>query len=156
MFDTLADVPPLLVALSLVSTTLLGVALAAKPTTEAGAAPLASTVDTVASADHAGSETRAIDADAIRLTRHAIEVRDGGDTSRETYAYGPVVPVRRDTVLWRVLHGTPPDDAFDDERAFERALADARDHDAAWRRDRQQLTVRRVTWRGVDVTLAGA
>ncbi|GAA0282835.1 DUF7283 family protein [Halobacterium noricense] len=156
MFDTLADVPPLLVALSLVSTTLLGVALAAKPTTQPRAAPLASTVDTVASADHASSETRAIDADTIRLTRHAIEVRDGGDTSRETYAYGPVAPVRRDTVLWRVLHGTLPDDVFDDERAFERAVADARDRDAAWRRDRQQLTVRRVTWRGVDVTLAGA
>ncbi|WP_353635169.1 hypothetical protein ABSL23_07065 [Halobacterium sp. NMX12-1] len=156
MFDTLADVPPLLVALSLVSTTLLGVALAVKPTAQARAAPLASTVDAVASADHAGVESRTIHADAIRLTRHAIEVREGSDASREPYAYGPVVPVRRDTVLWRVLHGTPPDDAFDDERALERAVADASDRDVTWRRDRQQLTVRRVTWRGVDVTLVGA
>ncbi len=156
MFDTLADVPPLLVALSLVSTTLLGVAIAAKPTPQARAAPLASTVDTVASADYASAGTRAIDYDAIRLTRHAVEVRDSAGTSREPSAYGPVGPGRRDTVLWRVLHGTPPDDAFGDERVFERAVADARDHDAAWRRDRQQLTVRRVTWRGVDVTLVGA
>ncbi|MCG1002194.1 MULTISPECIES: hypothetical protein [Halobacterium] len=156
MFDTLADVPPLLVALSLVSTTLLGVALAAKPTTQVRATPLANTVDAVASADHASTETRAVDADAIRLTEHAVEVRDDTGESRASYAYGPVVPVRRDTALWRVLRGAPPGDAFADERAFERATADARDRDAAWRRDRQQLLVRRVTWRGVDVTLVGA
>jgi len=156
MFDTLADVPPLLVALSLASATLLGVALAAKPDVQSRAAPLADTVDAVASADHESAESRDLAVDEVRITPHAIEVRDGADTSRAAYAYGPVVPVRRDTVLWRVLHGASPADTFDDERAFERAVATARDRDAAWRRDRQQLTVRRVTWRGVDVTLVGA
>ncbi|MGB9963916.1 DUF7283 family protein [Halobacterium hubeiense] len=156
MFDTLADVPPLLVALSLVSTTLLGVALAAKPTVAPRAAPLADTVDAVANADRGGFETRAVDADAVRVTSRTIEVRDDADTAREPYTYGPVVPVRRDTTLWRVLRGTPPDALFDDERALARAVADARDRDAAWRRDRSRLFVRRVTWRGVDVTLVGA
>lgn len=156
MFDTLADVPPVLVALSLVSTTLLGVALAAKPSAPSRAAPLANTVDTVASAEHASVERRDVDADAIRITSHRLGVRDDGRTTSETFAYGPVVPVRRDTALWRVLRETPPDEVFDDERGFTAAVAEARDRGATWRRDRQQMIVRRVTWRGVDVTLVGA
>ncbi|NIB98657.1 hypothetical protein [Halobacterium sp. R2-5] len=156
MFDTLADVPPVLVALSLVSTTLLGVAFAAKPSAPSRAAPLASTVDTVASADRASVETEDVDADAIRVTSRKLAVRDDGRTTSQSFAYGPVVPVQRDTALWRVLRGVPPDEVFDGERALERAVGSARDRDAEWRRDRQQLTVRRVTWRGVDVTLVGA
>jgi hypothetical protein len=156
MFDAPADVPPVLVALSLVSTTLLGVALAVRPSPPPSAQPLAGTVDAVAGSDHAAVETRRIDAAALRLSPHSLAVRGAAGASHATFAYGPVVPVRRDTALWRVLRGTPPDEVFGDPGALENAAADARDRDSVWRRDRAQLTVRRVTWRGVDVTLVGA
>lgn len=156
MFDTPADAPPVLVALSLVSTTLAGVAFAASPAPAPRAAPLAGTVDAVAAADTAGLERRSVDADALRLAAHELSTRTGAGTAHAQFAYGPVVPVREDTPLWAVLGGTPPGDRFDDPAAF-RAAADraaAREH--RWRRDPERLTVRRVTWRGVDVTLVGA
>jgi len=156
MFDTLADAPPVVVALSLVSTALFGVALAAQPSPPPRADALAETVDTVAAADYPGVETRALDADAVRITTGDISVRVDGTTAHVDFAYGPVVPVRRDTALWAVLQGVPPDDAFEGTLAFASAAVEARQRDANWRQDRAQLTVRRVTWRGVDVTLVGA
>lgn len=156
MLDVPADVPPVLVALSLVSTTLLGVALAGQPTPAPRASLLASTIETVAAADYPGAETRPIRASAIRIEPHELSVRDDGGTSHAAIAYGPIVPVRRDTTLWRVLQGTPPDEAFDDPVAFATATVRARARDAVWRADPTRLTVRRVTWRGVDVTLVGA
>jgi hypothetical protein len=156
MFDTLADSPPVIVALSLVSTALFGVALAAQPSPPPRADALAETVDTVAAADHPGVETRPLDADAVRITTDEIAVRVDDRSAQSDFAYGPVVPVRQDTALWAVLQGVPPDDAFEGTLAFASAAVEARQRDANWRRDRAQLTVRRVTWRGVDVTLVGA
>lgn len=156
MLDVPADVPPVLVALSLVSTALLGVALASRPTPAPSAAPLAATVDTVATADYPSTETRRVSAAAVRIQPDEIAARGPGGLSHAAIAYGPVVPVPRDTALWRVLHGTPPDDAFGGPFDLTAAVGDARSRDAAWRRDPERLTVRRVTWRGVDVTLVGA
>ncbi|WP_336034843.1 DUF7283 family protein [Halobacterium yunchengense] len=158
MFDTLADVPPTVVALSLVSTALLGVAFAAQPSPPPRADALAATVDGVAAADAPSVATRRVDADAVRVSTRAVAVREGATTTRSRFAYSEhgVVPVRRGTALWRVLRGVPPDDAFDGPLAFARAAVDARQRDHAWRHDPGRLTVRRVTWRGVDVTLVGA
>jgi hypothetical protein len=156
MLDVPADVPPVLVALSLVSTTLLGVALAGRPTPAPSAAPLAATVDAVATAEYPGPETRRISAAAVRIQPRELSVRGPGGRSHATIAYGPVVPVRRDTALWRVLQGTPPDDAFGGPFDLAAAAEDARERDAVWREGPERLTVRRVTWRGVDVTLVGA
>jgi hypothetical protein len=156
MLDVPADAPPVLVALSLVSTALLGVALAGRPTPAPAAAPLAGTVDAVATADYAGVERRQIGASAVRIGPREIATRGPGGTSHATVAYGPVVPVCRGTRLWRVLYGTPPDDAFGGPLDLAAVADEARSRDAAWRHDPERLTVRRVTWRGVDVTLVGA
>ncbi|MFB6270547.1 MAG: hypothetical protein ABEH83_11415 [Halobacterium sp.] len=156
MLDTLADVPPVVVALSLVSTTLLGVAFAAQPSVAPRADALASTVNAVGAADTPGAESHPVRADAVRITTHEIAVRGDGGTARASFAYGPVVPVRRDTGLWRVLHGAPPGEVFDGGLQFASAAVDARQREAFWRHGRDRLTVRRVTWRGVDVTLVGA
>ena len=156
MFDTPADTPPILVALSVVSTALAGVAFAASPTPEPRAAPLAGTVDAVAAADTAGAETRQVDADALRVAPHAVAVRTSGSTAHAQFAYGPVVPVREDSRLWAVLHGAPPDHRFDSPTALRVAVDHATDREHRWRHDPARLTVRRVTWRGVDVTLVGA
>lgn len=157
MFDTPADTPPVLVALSLVSTVLAGVAFTASPTPAPRAAPIAGTVDAVAAADTAGAERRSIDGDALRITPHEIAVRGGdGNTAHAQFAYGPVVPVREDTRLWDVLQGTPPDGRFDSPTALRVAADHATDREHRWRHQPERLTVRRVTWRGVDVTLVGA
>ncbi|SEW07250.1 DUF7283 family protein [Halobacterium jilantaiense] len=156
MFDTPADTPPVLVALSLVSTALAGVAFAASPTPPPRAAPLAGTVDAVAAADTAGVETREVAAEALRLTPNEVAVRSDAGTAHAQFAYGLVVPVREDTRLWAVLHGTPPDDRFADPSALRSAADDATAREHRWRDDPARLTVRRVTWRGVDVTLVGA
>lgn len=156
MFDAPADVPPLLVALSLVSATVAGVAVAAAPDPGPRADPLAAAVDTVAAADAASAETVPVDADAVRITEHALHVRRGAETATARFAYGPVVPVREDTRLWRVLHGTPPDDVFDRPLGLRNAATAASVLPANWRTDPPELAVRRVTWRDVDVTLVGA
>lgn len=156
MFDTFADAPPILVALSLVSTTLFGVALAAQPSPPPRAETLADTVDTVAAADHPGVETRTLDVDRIRISTTEIAVRSNAGTAHARFAYGPVVPVRQDTDLWQVLRGVPPDEVFDSPLALATAAVEAREREPRWRQDRQRLTVRRITWRGVDVTLVGA
>lgn len=157
MFDTPADAPPLLVALSLVSTALAGVAFAATPPPVPSAAPLAGTVDAVAAADTAGTEAQRVDAEAVRLTPHEVGVRNGGGgTAHAQFAYGPVVPVTEDTRLWRVLHGTPPSVVFDSPTAYRAATRHAVDREHRWRHSVSRLTVRRVAWRGVDVTLVGA
>lgn len=156
MFDTPADAPPLLVALSLVSTALAGVAFAATPPPAPAASPLAGTIDAVAAADTTAVETRRVDAEALRLTPHEVGVRGDGGTAHAQLAYGPVVPVTGDTRLWRVLQGTPLGVVFDSPAALRTATqyAVAREH--RWRHHRSRLTARRVTWRGVDVTLVGA
>jgi len=156
MLDAPADVPPILVALSFVSTALLGVSLAATPASAPRAAPLADTVDAVAAADTPGAETRPVDAGALRISRHELAVRGPGGTSYASFAYGPVVPVRVDTPLWRVLRGAPPDDVYDSQLSFANAAVAAAARDPVWRHDVGRLTVRRVTWGGVDVTLVGA
>lgn len=156
MFDTLADVPPVVVALSLVSTTLLGVAFASQPAVAPRADALAGTVNAVAAADTPGVESRALHADAVRIATHQIAVRTDGGTAHAAITYGPVVPVRQDTSLWRVLQGTPPGAVFDGFIEFANSTIDARQRTARWRQGRDQLTVRRITWRGVDVTLVGA
>jgi len=156
MLDVPADVPPLLVALSLASTALLGVVFATSPAPSPREAPLADTVDTVAAADTPGVETRAVDVPQIRIESQELAVSGPGGTSHASFAYGPVVPVHADTPLWRVLRGTPPDEVFESQFAFANAAAAASTRDAQWRRGVDRLTVRGVNWGGVDVTLVGA
>jgi hypothetical protein len=156
VFDAPADVPPLLVALSLVSATLVGVAVAASPDSAPRADPFADAVDAVAAADAASAETVPVRADAVRITERALAVRVDGRTARATFAYGPVVPVREDTRLWRVLQGSNPRAVFERPLGLRNAATAAALLPANWRRDPAELTVRRVTWRGVDVTLVGA
>jgi len=157
VLDTPADAPPLLVALSLVSTALAGAAFAATPPAPAPtAAPLAGTVDAVAAADTVGAETRRVDAEAVRLEPHEVGVRGAGGAAHAQLAYGPVVPVRDGGRLWRVLHGTPPAAVFDSPTALRAATRHATGREHRWRGGASRLTVRRVAWRGVDVTLVGA
>jgi hypothetical protein len=156
VFDTMADVPHVGVALGVVGLTLLGVvtALPAEPTPDANA--VGETVDRVAASAHPTMATHPLTADAVKLGPRGVSLRSEGGTSHADFAYGPVTPVTGDGPLRRVLRGVPPDQVFDSPRAFERAAATARRADPVWREGGDRLHLRHLSWGDVRVTLVGA
>lgn len=114
----------------------------------------AATVDRVAAADHGTTARHPVDAEAVKLERMHLSLRDGGRTSRARFA-SPVVPVHRGSPLWRVLLGAPPGDVFDGPTALNEAVDETRADPARWRRT-DRLVARTVTWGDVHVTLVGA
>lgn len=155
MLDAPVDAWYVWVGLTVVAGVALGTVaeLPTAPPPDAGAA--VASVDRVAAADHDATGRHSVAADAVKVEPHRLSLRDGDRTARATFAYGPVVPVRRGSNLWHVLRGNPPGDAFETPGEFRTAATRARDRPARWTRS-DRLLVRTVTWRGVDVTLVGA
>ena len=154
MFDAPVETWYLWVGLAVVSTAAVGLAATLPRAPPPDAASAAGTVDSVAASAHPTTGVHPLSADAARVGPYRIWLRDDGATGHAAFAYGPVTPVRRGTALWDVLRGTPPERAFGTPADFRRVAADARDRTPAWR-SREALTVRRVVWEGVDVTLVG-
>ena len=154
MFDAPVETWYLWVGLALASTAALGVATNLPRTPPPDAASAADTVDSVAASQRPATGVHPVSADAVRLGPYRLGLRDDGASAHATFAYGPVTPVRSGTALRDVLRGAPPESAFGTPASFRRAAADARNRTPAWR-SREQLTVRRVSWEGVDVTLVG-
>jgi len=154
MFDAPVETWYLWVGLALASTAALGVVTNLPRTPPPDAASAADTVDSVAASQHSATGVHPVSADAVRLGSYRLGLRDDSTTAHATFAYGPVTPVRSGTALRDVLRGVPPETAFDSPASFRRAAVDARDRTPEWR-TREELTVRRVTWKGVDVTLVG-
>ena len=144
------------VGLAAVSAAMVGVAVELPRTTPPDAAAVAATVDGVAASPYAAVGEHPLRVDAIRLSARRVALRRDGTTARAEFAFGPVVPVRPgDDGLSRVLRGSPPTDRFDSRAAFEVAMERARERDPEWRSAPDRLTVRRVSWGGVDATLVG-
>lgn len=156
MFDTPVDAWYVWVGLAIVSVATLGVALAFPTATAPDAAAAADVVDATAAHSHPATANRSLDADEVRLGTDGIALRDAGGTSRATFVYGPVTPVVEGSVLWEVTRGAAPAHVFDDAAAFRRATRDARRRTPTWRRSDDRLTVRSVSWEGIDVTLVHA
>ena len=154
MFDAPVETWYLWVGLALASTAAVGVAATLPRTPPPDAASAAETVDAVAASAYESTGVHPVAADAVRVGPYRIWLRDDGATGHATFAYGPVTPVRRGTSLRDVLRGAPPDSAFGTPAAFRRAAADARERTPEWRAP-DELTVRHVSWEGVDVTLVG-
>lgn len=144
------------VGLGAVSAALLGVAVELPRTTPPDAAAVAATVDGVASSPYDAVGEHPLRADAVRLSPRRIALRRDGTTARAEFAFGPVVPVPPgDGPLRRVLRGASPAGRFDSRAAFETTTERARERDPSWRPAPERLTVRRVSWGGVDATLVG-
>ncbi|WP_137283347.1 DUF7283 family protein [Halorussus salinisoli] len=154
MFDAPVETWYLWVGLAVASTAAVGLAATLPRSPPPDAASAAETVDSVAASAHPTTGVHPLSADAVRVGPYRIWLRDGGVTGHATFAYGPVTPVRRDTALWDVLRGAPPESVFGTPTDFRQVAADARDRTPAWR-SHDELTARRVTWEGVDVTLVG-
>ena len=145
--------------LSMAGVALFGAAagLPTAPPPDAGAA--AATIDRVAAAEYAATAEHPIDASEIRLGTRRVGLRSDGGTAHATLSFGPITPVPAgESELRGVLHGTPPERAFESPEAFRQSVVDARANasDASWRPVDRTLVVRRVAWEGVDVVLVDA
>ncbi|WP_132057428.1 DUF7283 family protein [Halorussus amylolyticus] len=154
MFDAPVDAWYLWVGVAVASTVAFGVATTLPRAPPPDAASVADTVDSVAASDRPATAVHPLSADAIRVGSYRIWLRDDGETGHATVTYGPVTPVRRGTALWDVLRGAPPETAFGDTAALRRAAANAENRTPEWRTT-DELTVRTISWEGVDVTLVG-
>ncbi|WP_135829136.1 DUF7283 family protein [Halorussus halobius] len=154
MFDAPVETWYLWVGLAVASTAALGVATNLPRSPPPDAASAADTVDSVAASEHAATGVHPVSVDAVRVGPYRLGLRTDGARAHATFAYGPVTPVGSGTALRDVLRGAPPETAFGSPADFRRSAAAARNRTPEWR-SREELTVRRVSWEGVDVTLVG-
>lgn len=156
MFDTLADVPQVGVALSLVSLAMVGIAADLPETPAPDATAPAATVDRAAAAMHPTTAAHPLTATEVKTGPREIVLRNGGGTAHAAFTYGPVTPAPETGPLRRVLRGAPPDSEFETAAALRDAAREQRTKTPRWQSAGDELLVRHVTWGEIDVTLVGA
>lgn len=154
MFDVPADTWYVWIGLSAVSLAVAGVALALPSAPPPDAVAVADTVDAVAGSPYEPRETVDVSADVVTVDAHGVELQSDGRSGHATFAYRPVVPAV-DEELQRVLDGRHPAVVFDDEAAFAASVRSARNGTLTVRDEPDDVTARRIQWRGVDATLVG-
>ncbi|MFB6205037.1 MAG: hypothetical protein ABEJ05_00710 [Haloglomus sp.] len=156
MLGTPADAWYVWLGLATVSVALVGTVTGLPTAAPPDPAPVARTVDAVASSPHPTTAGHPLDAEAIRVGPAGVALRTDGGPARASFAYAPVTPVPPDaTRLRAVLTGDPPARVFDSPATLVARAASLRRHDPAWRPAPEQLLVRRVAWEGINVTLVG-
>lgn len=155
MLDAPVDVWYRWLGVAAASLAVLGVAVGLPTGTAPDATAAATAVDGVAASTHPAVAEYPLAADAVRLGRGTVSLREEGRTATASLAYH-VTPVREGSALASVLAGAAPRRAFDSPAAFGRALAAARDRQPDWRPAGDRLLARHVSWEGVDATLVGA
>lgn len=149
------DTLPVWMGLAVASTALCGVVLGL-PTGAPNAAEPARTVDEVAASSYDATTTvRFATTTRFELGTHGLDRCHAGSCAHATFAFGPVTPVAAGSPLAAVLGGRPPEEVFDSSTEFGRVATEARSN-APVVVHATRLTVRHVTWGGVDVTLVGA
>jgi hypothetical protein len=137
------------------SLVLFGVAAALPTAPPPDAAAAARAVDATAASEYAATAVHPLAADAVRLSPRGLTLDGGGGRAHATFRYGSVTPVRPGTALAAVLTGARPATVFDTPEELVAAAAAARARTPTWRPAPDRLRIRRVTWRGVNVTLVG-
>ena len=162
MFETNLDATYAWLGLALVSVATAGVAATLPASPPPDASGVAHTIDSVGDGDHPAIAEHGLAADRIRLTTRSVALDDGSEFARATLHAPRITPVppgdrstSADGQLRRVLNGAPPNAAFDDPGAFAVATSQARAIDHEWRAAPDRITVRRVHYGGVHVTLVG-
>ncbi len=158
MFDAPLDAWYVWLGVAMVSVAVFGVAIELPTSPPPNAVSVADTVDSVAGCTYTATAEHPLSAREIKLGPHRLGLRDDGGTAHATFRYGPVVPVavgddNSDGRLARVLSGTPPSTVFNSTREFRRVIRDARNRQRVWKRAGSRLSVRCVSWEGVDATL---
>ncbi|MFC7186830.1 DUF7283 family protein [Halorubrum yunnanense] len=162
MFETHFDATYAWLGLAVVSVATAGVAATLPASPPPDAAGVAHTIETVAGGEYPATAEHGVAADRIRLTPRSVSLDGGGGTIRAPLRGPRITPVQTgengefdDERLRRVLDGVPPDAVFDDPEALSAAAKRARSTDRGWRPAPERLTVRRVHYGGVHVTLVG-
>ena len=153
MFDTNVDTVSVWVAVGAVSVAVLGVVTQLPTSAPPDGAAAATTIDEVATSPPGSVATRELHATAWSLRGRQLGLRSSGGTVHETLLR-PVVPALTGRLV-RVLDGDRPASTFDSPTAFRRATERAQTDRGEWQPAPDSLTVRRVAWGGVDVTLVG-
>ena len=165
MFETHLDATYAWLGLAVVSVAAVGVAAAFPASPPPDADGVARTVDSVADGEYPATAEHGLAAERIRIANGAVSLGDDRGTARAALDAPRITPVVRPTAaapnattdarLRRVLDGAPPDATFDDPAAFAAAADRARAADERWTPAPDRLTVRRVHYGGVRVTLVG-
>lgn len=166
MFETHPDAAYAWIGLAVVSVATVGVAAAFPASPPPDADGVARTVDSVADGEYPATAEHGVAAERIRIANGSVSLDDDRGTARATLGAARITPVVRpaagvppeattDARLRRVLDGAPPDAAFDDPAAFAAAAERARTTDATWTPAPERVTVRRVHYGDVRVTLVG-
>jgi hypothetical protein len=155
MFGAPVDAWYVWIGLAVVASTTVGVASALPAAQPPDASSAARTVDGVAASEYEAVGKHPLPGiDSIRLGADSISVRGAGGTDHAAFGYDSVTPVTGEFGLEPVLHGEPPDRAFESRAAFERAIERARAAEPEWRQT-DRLLVRRVSWGDIDAVVAG-
>lgn len=162
MFETHLDVTYAWLGLAVVSVATAGVAATLPASPPPDATGVAHTIETVADGEYPATAEHGLAADRIRLTPRSVSLEGDGGSARTPLRVRRITPVPPgegaeggDYRLRRVLDGVPPDAAFDDPEALATAARRARTADHEWRSAPERLTVRRVHYGEVHVTLVG-
>jgi hypothetical protein len=162
VFETNLDATYAWIGLAMVSVATAGVAAALPASPPPDASGVAHTIDSIADNEYPARAEHGLAADRIRLTDRSVALDGGGATTRASLRAPLITPVpteRRGTAdgdgLRRVLAGVPPDAVFDGPEEFAAAAEGARGGDHEWRPAPERLTVRRVHYGEVHVTLVG-
>ncbi|MBX0293472.1 DUF7283 family protein [Haloarcula nitratireducens] len=155
MLETHAETPFVWVALAAVSVAVLGVVVESPSTAPPDAAATAATVDEIATSPPGSVATRDLTATEWTLTSRQVGLRADGGTAHATFLRSVVPAV--EGRLAAALDGRRPSELFGSPAGFRRAVERAETGTAAgeWRPAPERVTVRRVAWGGVDVTLVG-
>ncbi len=143
------------IALSIVSTVVAGLTIDLSAAAAPSATPAAETIDAVAAGPAPSVGRHPLAADRVRIGPTRIAVDRDGTVDETRYRFGPVVPVLPGTPLDRVLKGTPPEQVFESESEFTRAITTARTREPRWQAVETGLTVRAVAWETTETTLVG-
>src|SRR6056297_1783034 len=149
MFETHLDATYAWIGLAVVSVAAVGVAAAFPASPPPDADGVARTVDSVAAGEYPATAEHGIAAERIRLTNGSVSLGDERGSARarlDAPRITPVVRPERDATtdgrLRRVLHGVPPDAAFDDPASFAAAAERARATGGDWVSAPERITVR--------------
>lgn len=155
MFDVPVDSTYVWFGVGTISLAVFGVAVGLPSAAPPDATAAADAVDAVAVGPPGAVGTYALTtADRFRLGPARIGLENDGGRAHATFTY-PVTPALSDDRLERVLDGERPRSTFESPAAFAGAATTAREHESDWRPAPDRLTIRRVTWRDVHVTLVG-
>lgn len=155
MFDVPVDSTYVWFGVGAVSLAVFGVAVGLPNAAPPDATAAANAVDAVAVGPPGAVGTYALPAaDRFRLGSAQIGLENDGGRAHATFAYS-VTPAVADDRLERVLDGDRARSTFDSPAAFADAASAASMENTGWRPAPDRLTVRRVAWGDVNVTLVG-